>query len=121
MSTSNLSQKLEIINNNKSIYEKWKKNTLSYKVGYFIIFQTFKDNNLLAQISGSALKLYLFLGLHTNNYSGECWVTIQKAAEYFGKDPRTISIWIKELEKLGLIERVQVKPKQPSYTFLKPY
>ncbi|WP_317366384.1 helix-turn-helix domain-containing protein [uncultured Tyzzerella sp.] len=108
-------------NENKFEYESWKKKKLNDKNGYFIIFQDFKKKNLLKKVSGSALKLYIYLGLHTKNYSGECNVTINTMAKYFNKDERTISYWIKELEDLGLIERIQFKIKEPAHTYLKPY
>lgn len=106
---------------NQKNHKSWKISQLEKSIGYFIIFQDFKNNNLLKKISGSALKLYIYLGLHTKNYTGECTVTINSAARYFDKDVRTISYWIKELEDIGLIERIQFKIKEPSHTFLKPY
>lgn len=110
-----------IANKNKIEYEQWKKDKLNNKIGYFIIFQDFKNTQLLKKISGSALKLYIYLGLHTKNYSGECTVTISTIAKYFNKDERTISYWIKELEEIGLIARIQFKIKEPAHTYLKPY
>ncbi len=114
-------KKENIADKNKIEYEKWKKEKLNNKVGYFIIFQDLKNKDLLKKISGSALKLYIYLGLHTKNYSGECNVTISNMAKYFNKDERTISYWIRELEDLGLIERIQFKIKEPAHTYLKPY
>ena len=108
-------------NKNKTEYEIWKKEKLNSKIGYFIIFQDLKNKDLLKKMSGSSLKLYIYLGLHTKNYSGECNVTINNISKYFNKDERTISYWIKELEDLGLIERIQFKIKEPAHTYLKPY
>lgn len=113
--------KEKLADEHKKKYENWKKGKFEQKDGYFVIFQDLKNNNLLKKISGSALKLYIYLGLYTKNYTGECTVTINSTAKYFGKDERTISYWIKELEDIGLIERIQFKVKQPSHTFLKPY
>ncbi len=101
-------------------YELWKKNNLS-KQGYFIVFQDFKDRDLLKKISGSALKLYIFLGLHSGNFTGESWVSISTIANYFDKDPRTVSHWIKELEELGLIKRIQFSRTESAHTYLRPY
>ncbi len=106
---------------NKIEYEIWKKDNFNNKTGYFVIFQNLKNKDFLKSISGSALKLYIYLGLHAKNYSGECNVTINTMAEYFNKDERTISYWIRELEDLGLIERIQFKIKEPAHTYLRPY
>lgn len=101
-------------------YDRWKKDSLNGK-GYFIVFQSFKDKNILKNISGSALKLYLFLGLHSGNFTGESWVSISTIANYFGKDTRTVSYWIKELEELGLIKRIQFSKTESAHTYLQPY
>lgn len=101
-------------------HEDWKRTNLSTQ-GYFIFFQDFKEKNILKEISGSALKLYLFLGLHSGNFTGESWVSISTIANYFEKDQRTVSYWIKELEDLGLIERIQFSRTESAHTFLKPY
>lgn len=101
-------------------YKKWKESSLE-NIGYFPVFQTFKDSYILKEISGNALKLYIYLGLHTGNKSGETWITIDSMSRYFGKSPRTISNWLEELLRFDLIERYQFKPDTPSHTFLKPY
>ena len=104
----------------KKNYELWKNKGLLDE-GYFIIFNSFMKNNILKRISGNALKLYIFLGSHSNNYSGNCWVTIDTMAKYFERTPRTISYWLKELEENNLIRRLQLEFNGPSHTYLQPY
>lgn len=105
---------------NRENYKEWKHVALS-KFGYFPIFQPFKETSLLRNLSGNALRMYVYLGLRTGNETGETWVSIETMADYFGKSPRTISGWLKELEKAQLIERFQLKPNEVAHTFLLPY
>ncbi|MGL5749518.1 MAG: helix-turn-helix domain-containing protein [Paraclostridium sp.] len=104
----------------KKNYEIWKQNGLSNN-GYFIIFDGFLENNKLKQVSGGALKLYIYLGLNSKNMTGEVWHSIPRIAKYFGKSERTINNWISELEKLSLIKRMQKELNGVSYTYIQPY
>lgn len=88
--------------------------------GWFPIFKEFEDE-VLKSISGNALRLYIYLGLHSKNATGETWVTLATMAEYFGKSERTISTWLEELHKRKLIERIQPDRNTSAVTFLKPY
>ncbi|RXY97530.1 hypothetical protein DMO16_24325 [Fictibacillus sp. S7] len=63
----------------------------------------------------------MYLGLMSGNETGKTWVTIDTMAKYFGKSKRTISVWLKELEKYKLVERMQMEPNGAAYTFLLPY
>lgn len=110
-------RKSEIYRNN---YKKWKEESLIY-IGYFPIFQSFKEEFLLRNLSGNALKLYIYLGLHAGNKTGETWVTIENIAKYFEKSPRAVSYWIEELVDSKLIDRIQLKYNESSHTFLIPY
>lgn len=110
----------QIANELKEIYSKWKRDSISEK-GYFIIFNGFKTTDKLKDISGNALKLYIYLGLNSNNYTGEVWHTNATIATYFGKSERTIRGWMQELESLNLIKRFQLEFNQESHTFLQPY
>lgn len=107
-------------NQYKEKYNDWKNESLNQQ-GYFIVFDTFVKNNILKRISGNALRLYIFLGSYSDNYTGECWVTIDTMAKYFDRTPRTISYWIRDLEDHNLIKRFQLKPNSPSHTYLQPY
>ena len=101
-------------------YKKWKEYSLDND-GYYPVFQSFKENYILRRISGNALKLYLYMGLYSGNKTGENWVTIETISLYFKKSPRTISNWIRELEELKLIVRMQLKYNEPSHTYFLPY
>lgn len=68
----------------------------------------------------SSLIHYIFLGINSKNNTGESWYTIESISKYFGKSPRTISYWFKELEKLNLIKRMQLEINAPSHTYLQP-
>lgn len=98
----------------------WKKKSLN-DAGYFIIFNGFLETGILSKISGGALKMYIFLGIKSNNSTGESFYRISTMARYFEVSDRTISNWIQELETLGIISRVQPKFNSVSYTYLRPY
>ncbi|MEK4145490.1 helix-turn-helix domain-containing protein [Paenibacillus sp. FSL L8-0696] len=101
-------------------YAEWKKEAL-LNSGFFPVFQIFKEEKLLSELSGNAVKLYIYLGLQSGNLTGECWPTIETLSKYFKKTPRTISSWLEELEEKNLIRRLQFKPNDVSHTFLLPY
>lgn len=104
----------------KKNYKEWKKEGLS-KGGYFIIFNGFLAKNKLKNISGNALKLYIYLGLNSKNMTGEVWHSNKSIAKYFGKSERTIRNWMKELEDMHLIKRIQLEYSGVAHTFLQPY
>lgn len=104
----------------KKNYSYWKKNSINDK-GFFIIFNGFLEENILKNISGGALKLYIFLGIKSDNYTGESFYTIPQISEYFSVSERSISNWFKELEKLNLIFRFQLKFNSVAHTYLNTY
>jgi len=104
----------------KDNYKIWRGGKLKSK-GFFIIFNDIEEKNILKKISGNALKLYVFLGIHSKNLTGESWFTVDTIAKYFDKTPRTIGNWVAELEQLNLIRRMQMKVNGPAHTFLQPY
>lgn len=106
-----------ILRNN---YKSWKFNSLD-NVGYFIVFQGFEESKKLKNISGNALKLYIFLGIHANNYEGIVWYSTKTIANYFEKSERTIRAWLKELDDMELITRMRLKYDGTVYTYLLPY
>lgn len=120
MKDSKIFTNYEKAQNYKRNYSEWKNEGLNSQ-GYFLIFNSFIKNNILKQISGNALKLYIFLGSYTDNFTGECWISIDTIAKYFDRTPRAISYWIKELEEYNLIRRLQLKPNNSSHTYLQPY
>lgn len=122
---SNIKPKIHVSNRtfatrSRKNYSIWKSNSLD-SAGFFVIFNGFLDNNILQKISGNALKLYVFLGIKSDNSTGESYYTISSMAKYFKKSERTINNWINELEKLNLIRRVQFQKNKVAHTFLQPY
>ncbi|MDK8747544.1 helix-turn-helix domain-containing protein [Streptococcus agalactiae] len=101
-------------------YSWWKKAAFD-RFGFFPIFQPLKESFLLQKLSGNAIKLYVYLGLMSGNETGETWVSIETIAKYFDKSERTISYWLKELEKAGLITRFQLEKDGVAHTFIRPY
>lgn len=101
-------------------YGIWKKEAFN-RFGFFPVFQPLKESFLLKELSGNAIKLYVYLGLVSANETGESWVSIETIAKYFEKSERTISYWLKELEESDLIERFQLEKDGVSHTFIKPY
>lgn len=110
-------QKAEIMKKNYSI---WKENSIN-ESGFFVLFNGFVDSGLLRKINGNALKLYIFFGVKSDNSTGESFYSISSLAKYFKKSEKTISNWIKELERLNLICRLQLNYNQVSHTFLQTY
>ena len=114
------------MNNNKKAqllkrnYLIWKKKGLNEN-GYFTIFNGFLENDILKKISGGALKLYIFLGIKSDNNTGESFYTVKYIAEYFNVSERSISNWISELEDNNLIIRYQLKFNGVSHTYLNTY
>lgn len=94
-------------------YGEWKQKAL-HEAGWFPIFNGFKREHL-RKLSGNAVKLYIYFGIHGRSDSGRSWHSIETMAEFFGKSPRAINDWIKELVEAGLIARYQTQ------TFLLPY
>lgn len=101
-------------------YREWKIQSMR-ESGYFLIFQGFLDNDILRNISGNGLKLYLYLGIKSSNLEGVVWYSNEKIAKYFNKSERTIRTWMNELEKLKLIKRMRLDYDGNAYTYLIPY
>lgn len=101
-------------------YKQWKLSNLETS-GYFIIFSGFLSNLILKRISGNSLKLYLYMGINSNNMTGETFHSVEAIAKYFGKTERTIFSWMNELVELHLVRRVQFEYNGPAHTFLQPY
>lgn len=104
----------------KDKYKKWKKYSLQNE-GYFPVFSGFKEKYYLRNLSGGAVKLYIYLGLASKSWTGETWVSLTQMAAYFQCSKRTINNWLKELQELGLVKRMQLELDGPCYSFLQPY
>ena len=100
-------------------HSQWRDTNFSNKNGFFPIFYDFKE--LLPNLSGGSVSLFIYLGLHSNNQTGECFHSIDKISKFFNKSPRTISTWINELENAELIQRLQLEINGPAHTFIRPY
>lgn len=115
-----LSKKNKIFSEHREEYAAWKNELQKMNKPFFMIPSDFK-HLFLKDISGGALKLFLFLGFHSKYNTGESWYTNEQVASLFGKDPRTVANWFKELEDMGLIFREQKGIMMKANTFLKPY
>lgn len=104
----------------RSNYGNWKRKRRESKTPFFSIYSDFKEP-FLKELSGGALKLYLYLGFSVNTFTGECWHSTENIAYYFGCDQRTVKKWFKELEDKGLVRRIQTGFKRVANTFLLPY
>lgn len=113
-------EKNKIFDEMRTSYSHWKKEMQDINKPFFAVHTDFK-HLFLKNISGGALKLYLYLGFHAKHYTGELWHSSAEIANYFNKDQRTINTWFKELENIGLIFREQKGFKMKSNTFLQPY
>ncbi|MDQ2085171.1 helix-turn-helix domain-containing protein [Herbivorax sp. ANBcel31] len=102
-------------------YGKWRKDKLIKKDGFFIIYNDFYISEKLKHIKGNALKVYVYLGIHVKNETGECWHSVERIADYFEMDKRTVERALGNLEELELIQRIQKGFKRVANTFLKPY
>ncbi|MDB1971468.1 helix-turn-helix domain-containing protein [Clostridium tertium] len=111
------SQKAELYKKN---YSTWKQTGLD-DYSYFLIFKGFVESYKLKNISGNALKLYIYLGMYAKNNTGEIWHSTHTIAKYFNKSERTIRTWTKELEDMHLIKKMQLEFNGVSHTYLQPY
>lgn len=101
-------------------YKQWKKHRKEDVSPFFIIYKDFQDEHLRA-ISGGALKLFIYLGFNSNNFTGECWISVSEISDYFKSDQRTVKKWCAELEEMGLLKRIQTGFKRKANSFLLPY
>lgn len=119
MSTEHLRSNYLKASQFKNEHSKWRDEKFFNKSGFFPVFYDFKE--YLSNLSGGAVSLFIYIGLHANNQTGECYHDLERIADYFGRSKRTISSWFKELEDAGIIERLQLKLNGVSHTFIKPY
>lgn len=105
----------------KEQYKQWRKQQHVSKAGFFPVFTNdFKP--YLKELSGNAVRLYVYLGLHSNNETGETGrATLAAIEEFFKCDTRTAQKWLAELESFGLIKRVQPRFKAIRSILLVPY
>lgn len=113
-------EKEEIFRENRLNYAKWREELQSLNKPFFMIPTDFK-HLYLKDISGGAMKLFVFLGFHSKYATGESWYGLSEVAAFFGKDQRTVANWFQELEEIGLVFRGQQGFKMRANTFLQPY
>lgn len=103
----------------KDYYQSWKSYNKMGKVPFTTLYNSFKETHL-KDIDGGPLKLYLYFCIHASNAHGESWHSIQKIANFFGTQTRTVDNWIKALVERDLIYREQ-KGNKSHTTYLIPY
>ncbi|MBK5201903.1 MAG: helix-turn-helix domain-containing protein [Spirochaetaceae bacterium] len=104
----------------KKQYKVWKNTRRELRSPFYVVYTDFQDTHL-KDISGGALKLYIYLGFQVNTFTGECWHSVESIADFFENDPRTVRKWFKELEERKLIKRIQNGFKRVANTFFLPY
>ncbi|MCG7320176.1 helix-turn-helix domain-containing protein [Brevibacillus laterosporus] len=113
-------EKDKIFQDMREEYSQWRNELKEVNKPFFTIHSDF-EHQFLKDISGGALKLFIYLGFRAKYQTGETWEGIEKISLFFGKDHRTIANWFKELEDIGLIFRAQKGFKMRANTFLRPY
>lgn len=103
----------------KSDHSKWRNYNFKNKQGFFPIFSDFK--NELKYLSPGAVTLFIYIGLHSNNVTGECSHSLETMSKNLNRSVRTISNWLKELESNQLITRIQLDFNSYSRTYILPY
>lgn len=114
------SEKNRIFKEMRDSYADWKEQIFTMNKPFFPIHTDFQDL-FLKEISGPALKLYVFLGINSRYHTGESWFSSKEVSEFFDRDQRTVLNWFQELEKLGLIFREQKGFKMKANSFIRPY
>lgn len=104
----------------RNYYSHWRQNNSAMKSPFFALFRSFKDQGRLKDLDEGALRLYLYFGFVAGNENGSSWHSIQTIADYFGKQTRTIDIWVSKLVDAGLIFRTR-DGNRSNTTFLIPY
>lgn len=99
----------------------WKKSRLENNEGFFPIWNDFKEYLSADELSGGAIRLYVFLGLVSDNWTGESWYSVKKISEELACSERTVQNWAKELKEKDLIDRMQKKLDGVAHTYLVPY
>ncbi|MDM5292022.1 hypothetical protein QUF81_01875 [Peribacillus simplex] len=103
----------------KGYHSYWRKTNTNSNAGFVPIFKSFRDKHL-ATLEPGALRLYLFFAFAADNNYGNSWYSIEKIAEFFDAQTRTVNNWIKVLVDKNLIIREQ-KGKKSFTTYLVPY
>lgn len=101
-------------------HSQWKKEQHDEKAGFLPIFsQNFRP--YLQKVQGPAIRLYMYLALNSRNDTGEIRLTQKQIESFFQCSSRSVINWLSELEKFGLIKRIQTGYKTEGHIFLRPY
>ncbi|PET71583.1 hypothetical protein COJ46_21950 [Bacillus sp. AFS077874] len=103
----------------KEYHQFWRKVNSDGNVPFVPIYTAFREKHLKTLEPGP-LRLYLFFAFAANNQYGHSWHSIERIAEFFGTQTRTIDNWIKILTEENLIFRER-KGKKSHTTYLIPY
>lgn len=105
----------------KDGYQAWRDEMKEGKTGFFPVF-TNQMRPYLKDVSGNAIRLYIYLGIHSNNMTGEVIGTnVRMMEQFFDCSVRAVQNWLTELEKAKLIRRIQTKVKGAHFILLLPY
>lgn len=99
-------------------YLQWRSQLMKAESGFFALYADFEP--MLTQLSAGALRLYLYIGFHSDNWTGESWHSVDTMAKSLNVDARTVRKGLRELEDMGLIRRVQPRPRGRTFTYLRP-
>lgn len=99
-------------------YRRWRTRMMQEEVGFFAVYQDFAP--MIRSLSAPALRVYLYIGLHANNWTGESWHSLSTVAGALHMDPRTVRRALHELVDEHLIERIQPTPRGRTFTYLLP-
>lgn len=113
-----------LTNNNASVaqrykegYTQWRNFRKEVKENYYIIPKELEE--YLPYINSRALSLYLYYCLNSRNETGESWHSINTIAEKMNVSSRSVNTWNNDLEKAGLIVRLNDRHNSKT-TFLLP-
>ncbi len=104
----------------RDYYGYWRDTCTDRGAQFFQLYKAFMDRGYLKNLDDGAIKLYLYYGFMAKNDTGESWHGVDRIAEYFGVQTRTVEKWNRALRDAGLIIRSQDKRKSTT-TFLVPF
>lgn len=113
-------EKKDILNSERKYYSDWRNENEQSNKPFFAVHSDF-EVTCLKEISGGALKLYVYLGFRAKYRTGEVWESIPEISNFFEKDERTVAKWFSELERANLVSRYQTGFNRAANSFLKPY
>uniref|UniRef100_UPI000B1104B5 helix-turn-helix domain-containing protein n=1 Tax=Sulfobacillus thermosulfidooxidans TaxID=28034 RepID=UPI000B1104B5 len=99
-------------------YRQWRSDLIRKEAGFFALYQDFLP--LIKELSAPALRVYLYIGMHSNNWTGESWHSLSTIAKILQMDPRTVRRALQELVERNLVARVQKTPRGRTFTYLRP-